>query len=154
MTGRIGLIDIFELAMTCVPQRCRKKIEEDLVYTYWPAHEIGHFLVANKAEVCREEYGIEARSDTTRGYTHAIAHELAAMHVSARLLKPISPRLVRVEVEHTDEWTLDLRDDPTVIPQVAKLLRFGNAERVPHTKADLRRLLRWKRRELGLPSVR
>lgn len=144
------LRDLYELARDFIPEVCRKKVEEHQVYSYWPAHEIGHFLVANKAEIRRFEYGLEEHATSVRGYTHAIVHELAAMHVSGRLLLRTSPRLMRLEIKDTAEETLELRDDPKISARVTRLLRRWQIEQIPTTKAELRRLLRRKRRALGL----
>lgn len=143
------LTEIYELARDYIPTTCRKKVEYTQIWTYWPAHEIGHFLVANKAEIKREEYGLD-RSSTTRAQNHAVAHELAAMHVSWHLLMRVSPRLARSEVEETDEYTLDQRYDKQIVALRDALIRRAGIKIVPTRKESLRRLLQRKRHALGL----
>lgn len=149
---RLLLSEIYDLAWRYVPAIAA----DDRLYTsgprsWWPAHEIGHFLVATPAECRQPMFGIadDLPERAGRRYHYLIARELAATSISQRLLRRSRHAgLADEEIEYTAEDTLDCRFDRWCRSSVARLLRANRAARLPTTLGALERLLRRKALEV------
>jgi hypothetical protein len=152
----LRLAEIRDLAYRFVPGAAA----DERLYKYgprswWPAHEIGHFLVATQAE-CRAplfDLDITLPSKIGPRYNYAVAREIAAISVSQRLLRRSGHvRLADEEIEFTDPDTLDCSHDAWCKRAVGKLLHAHRIRRLPTTFEGLERLLARKAREVGTPT--
>jgi len=86
---RFDLADLYELCDRYVPVASRhpKARSRSTHDTWWPAHELGHLLTVPRARIGLPLFGMDA--DVSPFHPCAStwwAYELAAMHVSRRLL--------------------------------------------------------------------
>jgi hypothetical protein len=151
----MALSEIRDLAFRYVPGAAA----DPRLYNYgarswWPAHEIGHFLIATHDE-CREplfDLDIALPSKTGPLYEYAVAKEIAAISVSQRLLRRSGhAALADEEIEYSDPDTLDCSFDAWCKRAVRKLLREHRIRRLPTTAAGLERVLMRKAREVDTP---
>lgn len=119
--------------------------------SWWPAHEIGHFLVATAAE-CREPmFGIDTFATAgSAAYRYVIAKEIAATSISQRLLRRSGHHdLADDEIQYTDENTIECWFERWCKRSVHALLRKNRVTRLPATAAGMERLLARKIHEVG-----
>jgi len=150
---RLSLAQIRDLAYRFVPGRAA----DDRLYTYgarswWPAHEIGHFLVATPRECRRYMFDLDITVPSATGprYQYAVAKEIAAISVSQRLLRRSNHvRLADEEIEYTDQDTLDCSHESWCKRAVGRLLRVHRIRRLPITLDGMEAVLERKAREVG-----
>jgi hypothetical protein len=136
----VTLADLRELCDRFVPTTSRhhNSISGSIYKStaWWPAHELGHLIVAAKRDIGKPMFGIDEDSSYSAHYCRCM--EIAAMHVSRRLLTAVGrPDLADVEAEDTDLDTLyyDDRGDAKGI------LRKRRALKIPRTRKRLAVLL-------------
>lgn len=151
----ITAIDILELAEKFVPEHCRHDsstaracFDASTPKTvrskeWWPAHELGHAVVASACEFRFQFFGIADGDSlypwpdhyprTSENYRRSM--ELAAMSVSKRLLEAAGEAaLADEELQGTDETTLEWEDRG----MVRRILRRRDAINIPTTsRAEL-----------------
>lgn len=144
------LAQIRDLAWRFVPAEAAdsRLFEYTTTRSFWPAHEIGHFLVATRAECRAYRFDLDGTVRTgTAKYRYVIAREIAAMSISQRLLRRAGHGTVAdEEIEYTDETTLECPYERWCKHEVAKLLRANHAQRLPTTFEGLELLLSRKAR--------
>jgi hypothetical protein len=158
----LRLTDIRDLAYRFVPPKAAdERLYHSGYRSWWPAHEIGHFLVATRAECRTYMFGLDVE---TNFYTDRSAHvspkaryvisrELAAISISQRLLHRLGHHaLANEEIQYTDERTLDCARDPWCKKTVERLLRANHVARLPTTLQGLESALARKAREVGTRS--
>jgi hypothetical protein len=130
-------------------------------HSWWPAHEIGHFLVASRAECRQPLFGLDfyaaraSRSSADQEYRYVISREIAAISVSQRMLRRSGHTcLANEEIEYTDENTLECGYERWCKRAVDKLLRVHRIVRLPATFEGLEALLTRKTREVGTTCSR
>ena len=147
----LRLAEIRDLAYRFVPTSAAdRRLYERGPRSWWPAHEIGHFLVATPAECGQFMFGLVtyAARDTTLRYV--IPREIAATLISQRLLRRSGhAALADEEIQYTDEATLECSFERWCKRSVEKLLRANKALRLPTTRQGLEVLLTRKAREAG-----
>lgn len=151
----LRLTEICDLAHRFVPSAA---VDERLhMYghrSWWPAHEIGHFLVATRSECRKRMFNLDLAIGLDhvvgRGsYHYAIAKEIAAISVSQRLLRRAGhAKLANEEIEFTDEDTLDCSHETWCKRAVRALLRKHRIKRLPTTFKGLEALLTRKAAEV------
>jgi len=153
----LGLVQLRELAFRFVPPAAA----DERLYTsgkdsWWPAHELGHFLIAT-AEECRQiGFGIddepahEPRFESPR-WRYVMSREVAAMSVSQRLLRRSGhTKIANSESFYTDEWVTEVSiHESWCRLAVRDLLRSNRAHRLPTTVAGMESLLVRKAMEVG-----
>jgi hypothetical protein len=148
----LRLDQIWDLANRFVPAvAADRRLYEGGTASWWPAHEIGHFLVATAAE-CREpRFGVDAYATSgTRAYRYMIAKEIAATSISQRLLRRAGHAdLADEEIQYTDENTIDCSFERWCRIAVQALCRANRVTRLPATTAGMERLLARKVREVS-----
>lgn len=165
---RLSLAQVYELFDRHVPMvtRSPQVVNESKLraraVSWWPAHELGHLAVAKPSEVFEPMFGLgdayEVPHDVSDHY--ARCKELAAMRVSAQLLKltgPSGATLIENEREQTDETTMVW----STFGLVTRILRAHSAERIPSTfkaldgyfAAKVEAALVWKERKRGRPPI-
>lgn len=154
----LRLTEIHDLAQRFVPHVAADK----RLFTYghrswWPAHEIGHFLIATAPECRRPKFGIGVDSDErslgTRLYRYIIAREIAATSISQRLLRRSGHKvLADEEIQYTAEDTLECSYESWCKRAVQKLLCAHKALRLPTTRRGLEARLLQKARAMRTPS--
>ena len=148
---KILLTEIHDLAHRFVPAiAADRRLYESGARSWWPAHEIGHFLVATRDE-CREpKFGIDAyAAEGSSEYRYMIIREIAAISISQRLLRRSGHNdLADDEIQYTDEGTLDCSFERWCQRAARALLRANHAERLPATLSRLEALLVRKAREV------
>lgn len=121
--------------------------------SWWPAHEIGHFLVATRHECHQHMFGIdgyESRNCTSAKFRYVVTKEIAAISVSQRMLRRSGhTRLADEEIEYTDENTLECGYERWCRHAVDKLLRVHRIVRLPTAFEGLEALLESKARAAG-----
>jgi len=133
----VTLDDLHELCNHYVPVTSRHA--NSISYTsaaWWPAHELGHLIVAAKRDIGKPMFGIDDDSRYSEHYRRCM--EIAAMRVSRRLLTAVGRRdLADDEAEDTDLATryYDDRGDVKVI------LRKRRALKIPRSRKRLAALL-------------
>jgi hypothetical protein len=145
----VKLAQIRDLAWRFVPaEAADSRLFEYTARSFWPAHEIGHFLVATRAECRAYRFDLDGTVRTgTAKYRYAISREIAAMSISQRLLRRAGHgKLADEEIEYTDETTLECSYERWCKHEVAKLLRVNHAQRLPRTFEGLELLLSRKAR--------
>lgn len=151
---KLLLSDIHDLAWRYVPA----KAADDRLYTsgyrsWWPAHEIGHFLVATATECQQYMFGIdgyELPGCTPRRYRYLVTREIAATSISQRLLRHSwHAALADEEIQYTSEDTLECSFERWCKRTVKVLLRANKTARLPTTRGGLETLLARKAREVG-----
>jgi hypothetical protein len=147
----LRLAEIRDLAYRYVPVLAAdRRLYEDGSRSWWPAHEIGHFLVASRAECRQAMFGLKSTALPTKEYRYMIVRETAAMAISQRILRRSGhTRLADTEIELTDELTLECRYERWCKRAVDKLLRGHRIIRLPTTFEGLEALLARKAREVG-----
>lgn len=146
-SGKLDLRDLTRLCDHYVPRRSRHPNSLGDVDAeggaWWPAHEIGHLLVATKAEIGRPLFGLDdADHDglTYRRRRYLRTMECAAMTISARLLIAVGRiDLAGDEYDGTDQYTITWWS--THLRDVTALLA-ARCPRVPRERGRLEALLR------------
>jgi hypothetical protein len=151
----LRLTEIRDLAHRFVPgEAADMRLYEAGSRSWWPAHEIGHFLVATRHECRQYMFGIDDASPlrTSERYRYVIAKENAATSISQRLLRRSGhTHLADEEIAYTDEDTLECGHEHWCRHMVDELLRAHRAARLPATHEGLEALLARKAREVGTP---
>ena len=145
----LRLAEIRDLACRFVPAPAAdRRLYDSGARAWWPAHEIGHFLVATAAECTRSLFALDLyMSDLdcyTKGpkYRYVISREIAATSISQRLLRRSGHgSLADEEIQYTDEATLECTFERWCKRSVVKLLRENQALRLPTTYRGLEALL-------------
>ena len=150
----LRLIEIRDLAYRFVPGTAA----DPRLYFYghrswWPAHEIGHFLIASPAECQQSLFGIDDGIDAKHEspeFRYVIAREVAATSISQRLLRRSGHvTLANEEIEYTDENTLECSFESWCKRAARRLLHANKVERLPSTFKGMSALLARKAREAG-----
>jgi len=148
----LRLADIHDLAQRFVPKAAAdRRLYESGPSSWWPAHEIGHFLVATRAE-CREpKFGIDSCADHgSSTYRYVITKEIAATSISQRLLRRSGHSdLADDEIQYTDEITLECSFERWCRRSVRALLHKNRITRLPASPAGMERLLARKAHEVA-----
>ena len=147
----LSLKDIQRLAVRYVPSAAADhRLYDDGAKSWWPAHEIGHFLVATAAECREHKFGIDMDAEAgTAKHRYIVAKEIAAMSISQRLLRRSGHAAVAdEEIQFTDEWTLECSFERWCRRAVAKMMLRNRTRRLPTTAITLERLLARKTREV------
>lgn len=148
----LRLAEIWHLARRYVPSTAvDHRLAEAGPVSWWPAHEIGHFLVATPAECRAPKFGIDTYAASgTPELRYVIAKEIAATSISQRILRRSGhAALADLEIEYTDEMTLECTFERWCKRAVERLLRANKATRLPTTRAGLEALLSRKARAVG-----
>lgn len=148
----ISLAEIRDLAHRFVPSEAA----DERLYAYgarswWPAHEIGHFLVATSDECQQAMFGIDdhAKYDSPK-FRYIISRESAAISISQRMLRRSGHvSLADQEIQYTAEETLECSFERWCKRAVDKLLRANGVVRLPVTIAGMEALLTRKARGVG-----
>ena len=143
------LSQIRDLAYRFVPvEAADARLFDTTCRSFWPAHEIGHFLVATDFECRSSRFNLDNTVRTgTAKYRYVIAREIAAMSISQRLLRRAGHgKIADEEIEYTEEKTLECSYERWCKHEVAKLLRTNHAHRLPTTFDGLELLLSRKAR--------
>lgn len=146
----LSLAEIRDFAYRFVPPAAA----DERLYLYgcrswWPAHELGHFLVASKRECRQFQFGLDLMARSKPHYYRSVAKEIAAMSVSQRLLRNGGHiKLADEEIEYSDGDMLDCSFEAWCKRRVAALLRQHRIERLPTQGAAIERLLKRKAREM------
>lgn len=137
----IRLAEIHALACRFVPQKAASwHLYEEGARSWWPAHEIGHFLIATRHECQRPEFGLS--SFRGRPWPYRAVRELAAMSISQRLLRHSGhTRFADEEIQHTSPDTLKLTREDWYARATRALLHKHHLTRLPTTHTGLERLL-------------
>ena len=149
----LRLADIWNLAHRFVPQvAADRRLSDSGPHSWWPAHEIGHFLVATPAECAESRFGIDTYEASEPRLRYVITKELAATSISQRLLRRSGHvSLADEEIQYTDEETLECSFEPWCKRSVELLLRANKAVRLPTTHQGLEALLAHKERTVVTP---
>jgi len=146
------LSEIRDLAYRFVPGAAAdERLYMEGPRSWWPAHEIGHFLVATRAECRQFMFGLDITSPRIgRRYHYAVSREIAAISVSQRLLRRSGHgKLADEEIQFTDEDTIECSFERWCKRSVSELLRTHRITRLPTTPESLARVLARKAREVG-----
>lgn len=139
------LLDLKELCDRYVPKTSRHDRSFDGP-DWWPAHELGHLLIAAPDEVGQTLFGL-SDSDELDGpfdlnpsrQRYLLSIECAAMTLSARMLRNVGHRdLADEEFNDTDDNTMYWWDSHE---ELVKQLVADRCPRVPRTRVRLERLL-------------
>ena len=147
----LRLAEIWDLAYRFVPSAAvdRRLCANDS-RSWWPAHEIGHFLVATPAECRAPRFGIDTYAASESTFRYVIAKEIAATSISQRLLRRSGhAALADEEIQYTDEATLECSFERWCKRSVERLLSTHKVMRLPATRQGLEALLARKTREVG-----
>ena len=155
----LRLTEIRDLAYRFVPTTAAdRRLYEYGARSWWPAHELGHFLVATRDECHQSLFDLDLyMNDLTRytrapKYRYVIAREIAATSISQRLLRRSGhTALADEEIQYTDEATLECTFERWCKRAVEKLLRENQAYRLPTTLRGLEALLTRKAQAVGTP---
>jgi len=161
----LQLTQIRDLAYRFVPAvAATSKLRDYGARSWWPAHEIGHFLVATPAECRQVLFGLDMSDEegfiTPRSpkFHYVVAKEVAATSISQRLLRRSGhTTLADEEIQYTDEDTLECSFERWCRRAVRTLLRTNKVVRLPATFRGLEALLTRKAHEsrtLFYPSSR
>lgn len=147
----LRLTDIRDLAYRFVPiVAADNRVYSSGPRSWWPAHDIGHFLVATAVECAQSQFGIDDINPSPARLRYVISKELAATSISQRILRQSGHHaLADSEIESTDEGTLDCRTEPWYKRAVKKLLHANKSLRLPTTCAALEVLLVRKALSVG-----
>lgn len=155
MLMTLRLTEIHDLACRFVPTiAADHRLYSSGHCSWWPAHEIGHFLIATPAECHQYLYAmldlfkdLDLDAKTPR-YRYVISREIAATSISQRLLRRSGHvALADDEIQYTDEATLACTFERWCRRSVEKILRANKALRLPTTRQGLEALLVRKARE-------
>jgi hypothetical protein len=148
----LRLTEIHDLAWRFVPAAAADvRLYESGPRSWWPAHEIGHFLVATRDECHACMFGIDdyAVSESPK-YRYMVSREIAAISISQRLLRRSGHAdLADEEIQYTDENTIDCSFDRWYKRAVRTLLQANRIVRLPTTLSRLEALLARKAHEVG-----
>lgn len=150
---RLG--EIRDLAYRFVPGVAADyRLYESGARSWWPAHEIGHFLVATRDECHTFMFGIgDCATSGTSKYRYFISREIAAISISQRLLRRSGyGNLADEEIYYTDENTIDCSFERWCRRTVRALLHTNRVLRLPTTYTRLEALLTRKAREVDTPT--
>lgn len=159
----LRLAEIRDLAYRFVPSRAaEERLYEYGSCSWWPAHEIGHFLVATSDECQSSMFGIETNEvDAAFDESHwryVVTHEIAAISISQRVLRRAGHVvLADNEIQDSDRDTLDCSFEPWCKRATLRLLRANRVVRLPTTLDGMEALLTRKALEVGTkfyPSAR
>lgn len=127
----LRLAEIRDLAYRFVPGTAAdRRLYDCGPRSWWPAHEIGHFLVATCVECRQPLFGLDLYMQNlvdlymkTPRYHYVIAREIAATSISQRLLRRSGhTALANEEIQYTDEDTLERSFERWCKRSVEKLL--------------------------------
>lgn len=155
----LRLADIWDLALHYVPPiAADPRLRDCGPCSWWPAHEIGHFLIATSAECTEPRFGIDTYETETeineRRLRYVIAKEIAATSISQRLLRRSGhAALADEEIQYTDENTLECSFERWCKRAVTKLLRANKVACLSTTRQGLEARLSCKAREVGTPPA-
>ena len=155
MSRTLCLDEIWDLAYRYVPATAAdRRLDKSGPRSWWPAHEIGHFLVATAAECRAPLFGIDTdAAPETSEYRYMTAKEIAATSISQRLLRRSGHKvLADEEIFYTDEETLACSFESWCKRAAGRLLRVNKAVRLPTTYQGLEALLARKAREADTPA--
>lgn len=147
----MDLADVRRLMSRYVPRVARHPRSTYASAKWWPAHEIGHMLIAERKDMSRPMFGVDDwEADGGYATRYRLCIELAAMDISERLLLACGRAdLVKKERDGTDDDTLIYRDRGGV----KAILRRHHALKLPRNRETLELRLRarlaWA--GLGLP---
>jgi hypothetical protein len=150
----LHLSEIRDLACRFVPKAAAdRRFHDSGPRSWWPAHELGHFLVATHAECHEPRFGIDTYATSEMSiFRYVIAKEIAATSISQRLLRRSGHAAIAdEEIQYTDEATLECSFERWCKRSVKRLLHANKVERLPTTRQDLETLLARKAREVGTP---
>jgi len=153
---KLLLTEIHDLACRFVPAIAADyRLYEKDDRSWWPAHEIGHFLVATPAECREHKFGIDDyATNGSLKYHYIVAREIAAISISQRLLRRSGHAdLADDEIQLTDENTIDCSFERWCKRSVHKLLHENRVVRLPTTFARLEALLARKAHECDTPTA-
>lgn len=145
----LSLANLKKLAVRYVPSIAADARMHENARSWWPAHELGHFLVASADECLRDRFGLEyfdevpiSNKHAIASWRHALASEVAAMSISQRLLRRAGHiKLADEEIKYTDETTIDSSFELWCQRATRRLLAFHHVTRLPTTYAGLERML-------------
>jgi len=153
----VTLNEISELAYRFVPGvAADARLYQDTSSAWWPAHEIGHFLVATARECRIRMFDLDRETDrfgdfgphagqTSSRLRYLISREAAAMSISQRLLRRAGhTKVADEEIDYTDPMALDCALEGWCQRAVQGLLCRNRIQRLPATYEGLERLLTWK----------
>jgi hypothetical protein len=143
----LHLSEIHALACRFIPNAATDpRLYTDGHQSWWPAHEIGHFLIATPDECHQPKFGIDIHADfMTPSYRYVVIREIAATSISQRLLRRSGHKtLAEDEIQYTDETTLECSFDRWCKQAVAKLLHTNKVKRLPSSYQSLEALLAHK----------
>lgn len=145
----LDLGQIHRLARRYVPKSAAdRRLYDSGPASWWPAHEIGHFLIATPAE-CREpRFGIDTyAAHGTSYHRYVVAKEIAATAISQRLLRRSGHGAIAdEEIQYTDEATLECSFERWCRRAVERMLIMNRVVRLPTTGRGLEALLARKTR--------
>lgn len=147
----LRLVEIRDFAYRFVPGvAADPRLYDSGARSWWPAHEIGHFLVASRAECQQRQFGLDIDSHGVRRYRHSIVREIAATSISQRILRRAGhTALADEEIYYTDESTLECSFESWCKRACKKLMHEHRIMRLPATFEGLETLLARKAREVG-----
>ena len=151
----LRLVEIRDLAYRFVPAiAADRRLVDSGPESWWPAHEIGHFLVATPAECNQSLFGIDLHVFAPEPqYRYIIAKEIAATSISQRLLRRSGhAALADEEIQYTDEATLECTFERWCKRSVERLLRANKVVRLPTARQGLETLLARKARAVETAS--
>lgn len=109
MMESMELDDLSKLMSRYVPRVARHPRSSYARAKWWPAHEIGHMLIANRKDMSMRMFGLDAWESDRYTNHYVLCIELAAIDISRRLLLACGrPDLVKKERDCTDDGTLAL----------------------------------------------
>lgn len=155
----LRLADIWDLAHRYVPPiAADPRLRDCGPCSWWPAHEIGHFLIATSAECTEPRFGIDTYETETeideRRRRYVIAKEIAATSISQRLLRRSGhAALADEEIQYTDENTLECSFERWCKRAVTKLLHANKVACLSTTRQGLEARLSRKAHEVGTPRA-
>jgi len=157
VSGSLRLAEIWDLACRFVPTSAAdRRLYESGPRSWWPAHEIGHFLVATPAECGQYQFGIDLYVKDldlyakVPKYRYVVAREIAATSISQRILRRSGHAVLAAEeIQYTDEATLECSFERWCKRSVEKLLHANKALRLPTMRKGLEALLERKARDVG-----
>lgn len=146
----LRLAEIWDLAYRFVPKAAAdRRLNESDPHSWWPAHEIGHFLVATADECRLPKFGIDTYAEFVEcpQRRYVITREIAATSISQRLLRRSGHiAIADEEIQYTDEETLACSFESWCKRSAERLLRANKAIRLPTTPQGLEALLARKAR--------
>lgn len=155
------LTEIHDFAWRFVPPAAvDERLYTEGERSWWPAHEIGHFLIATTRECRQRLFGLD--TDVTYFYPtlkprirYVIIRELAAMSISQRILRRAGHvTWADQEIQYTDETTLHYAIEPWCRRAVRRLLSAHQVRRLPASSTGIEALLTRKARAVGTSFYR